>query len=315
METMNVSRVLAIMTLVLLSSVTVAAVPVSAEPGVIRVPQDFPTIQEAVDFASPGDMIIVGPGEYYGAVIVDKENVEIRGLGAVIVDGPPHDVNPDLKMGFFFPSPFPSRVTISGFTFMVDLPILGRGCDYVTVEHNVMIKPIQGVTCNSGKGWTINFNDIHGINVSTTYYGIGVYIVSTPLPTPTPIASNNLVAFNKITMNFPSPRPYPFIGILLDSIEGGIVRGNKIVHNQVEMTGSGPWPFPAIGIGMLCIDPSVGSLLYENKIGFNDLRGSSLEILGFPWGSVFWDYNDISRNLGTNRAYDGLLPNEFKPLI
>jgi len=31
-------------------------------PGVLNVPDDYPTIQEAIDAASNGDKIIVGPG-------------------------------------------------------------------------------------------------------------------------------------------------------------------------------------------------------------------------------------------------------------
>ena len=38
----------------------------------LRVPQDHPTIQAAVDAASPGDTIVIGPGTYNENVIVDK---------------------------------------------------------------------------------------------------------------------------------------------------------------------------------------------------------------------------------------------------
>ena len=310
-EARYASRVLTIMTIIFLTSVTVAAIPINAQPIVIRVPQDYSTIQNAVDIASPGDTIIVGSGEYYGAIL-DKDNVEIRGLGAVIVDGPQHDSDPNLKIGFFCVSPLSIGVTISGFTFMVDLPILGRGCDYVTVEHNVMIQPLQGVTCVGGSRWSISHNEIYGIKYLLSYYGAGILIYS--VSSSDPSASGNLVAFNKITGDFPDFRELPPIGIWLSS-QGGIVTRNKIVHNQVVMTGSGPQPLPPGAIVMSCLDPNVQSLLYDNKIGFNDLRGSSIEIFGFPWGSAFWDYNDISRNLGMNRVYDGMPPNEFKPLI
>ena len=83
MKAMNVSRVLAIMMIVLMASGTMAALQVSAKSRVIRVPRDFSTIQDAVNFASPGDTIIVGPGEYYGANV--NKPVKIRGAGAFIV--------------------------------------------------------------------------------------------------------------------------------------------------------------------------------------------------------------------------------------
>jgi hypothetical protein len=44
------------------------------------VPDQYPTIQEAVDAAEPHDLIMVGPGEYAGAVI-DRAPVIIEGSG------------------------------------------------------------------------------------------------------------------------------------------------------------------------------------------------------------------------------------------
>jgi hypothetical protein len=52
----------------------------SANAGVIRVPEDFATIQEAVDVANAHDTIKVGPGDYAGAYIV-REPVIIQGSG------------------------------------------------------------------------------------------------------------------------------------------------------------------------------------------------------------------------------------------
>lgn len=46
---------------------------------VLRVPSDFSTIQAAVDAASPGDQIRVGPGEWCGATI-DKQVGSTPGL-------------------------------------------------------------------------------------------------------------------------------------------------------------------------------------------------------------------------------------------
>lgn len=52
----------------------------SANAGVIRVPEDFATIQEAVDVANAYDTIEVGPGDYTGAYIV-RVPVIIKGSG------------------------------------------------------------------------------------------------------------------------------------------------------------------------------------------------------------------------------------------
>ncbi|HEY8488122.1 MAG TPA: right-handed parallel beta-helix repeat-containing protein [Thermaerobacter sp.] len=55
----------------------------------LRVPEDYPTIQAAVDAAEPGDLILVGPGVYYEEVVVTKPHLTIRGLdrNRVIIDG------------------------------------------------------------------------------------------------------------------------------------------------------------------------------------------------------------------------------------
>ena len=57
--------------------------------GVIAVPADYATIQEAVDAAAPGDLILISPGTYYEAVNVGTDNLTIRGLdrNTVVLDG------------------------------------------------------------------------------------------------------------------------------------------------------------------------------------------------------------------------------------
>ncbi len=56
---------------------------------VLEVPDDYETIQAAVDAAEPGDLVLIAPGEYHEAVDVETENVTIRGLdrNTTILDG------------------------------------------------------------------------------------------------------------------------------------------------------------------------------------------------------------------------------------
>ena len=60
-----------------------------ADDGVLAVPDEFATIQEAVDAASPGDLVLISPGVYNEAVNVTTDELTIRGLdrNEVILDG------------------------------------------------------------------------------------------------------------------------------------------------------------------------------------------------------------------------------------
>jgi len=298
----------------------VTAVPVSAAPATVwHVPDDCDTIQEAVDGANPGDKIIVAAGDWYGALVTKA--VEIRGEdGAVIVGG--SSVGPG-ECGFRIAS---DGVTISHFTFEVEFPVYSRpdAFDDVTVEHNVMDAPVQGVTNWNGSGWTIRHNIITGLWDFTgdiTGGGIGIFIgASVGLP-----AKDNLVAFNKITGDFPEERNYTCTGICLITY-GPEITGNKVVHNDVLITGLDTHAIGMTFSKWYTADINPEDVLKDNKIGFNDLRGSSVEIGCTIWDqdsndylspevarALMEDYNSISRNLGENRAYDDIPAKEFRP--
>ena len=130
----------------------------------------------------------------------------------------------------------------------------------------------------------------------------------------------------KITGEFPEERAYHCTGIVLMTY-GGEMTGNKVVHNDVLVTG---WEASAIGMTFSWFTPAgiePENVLYDNKIGFNDLRGSDVGIsfiIANPARDGYLpedeardlmeEYNLISRNLGENRAYDGIPAREFRPV-
>ncbi len=61
----------------------------NSEPRTLLVPENFSTIQAAVDAAKPGDLVLISPGVYEESVKVDQEQIVIRGLdrNEVVVDG------------------------------------------------------------------------------------------------------------------------------------------------------------------------------------------------------------------------------------
>ena len=74
-----------------MTATLVAALAVALGGGVVRVPQDAPTVQTGVDAAAPGDVVLVDRGTYPGGVVVPKAKagLTIRGVdrNAVVFDG------------------------------------------------------------------------------------------------------------------------------------------------------------------------------------------------------------------------------------
>jgi hypothetical protein len=65
------------------------AAPAVAAGDVHKVPQDHPTIQDAVNAAADGDTILISAGTYDESVlVVSKKNLLIEGKGKVVIDPP-----------------------------------------------------------------------------------------------------------------------------------------------------------------------------------------------------------------------------------
>ncbi|TET81976.1 hypothetical protein E3J38_02975, partial [candidate division TA06 bacterium] len=59
----------------LLVAFVILLLGIEAAASVLNVPSDYPTIQEAIDAASRGDTVKVGPGIYYENVRISKRLV------------------------------------------------------------------------------------------------------------------------------------------------------------------------------------------------------------------------------------------------
>ena len=64
--------------LLVLGFVALLALTTAANAATIYVPDGCPTIQQAVNYASPGDEIVVRDGTYYENIVVAKSYLTIR---------------------------------------------------------------------------------------------------------------------------------------------------------------------------------------------------------------------------------------------
>ena len=178
---------------------------------VIYVPDDYPTIQAAVDAASPGDTIIVRDGTYTENVVVNKDHLTIEsenGADSTTVQAANHDHVFEVTADY---------VNISGFTTKgaSGYPSAGiylSGSDSDNVEHcnisnNNVSNSRYAVYLHSSSNNTISGN-------IASNNGWGIFLES---------GSNNQLTNNTANSNE--------IGILLWSSSNNIVK-NVVSNNH-----------------------------------------------------------------------------------
>ena len=288
------------------------------------VPEDFATIQDAIDSpsVSAGDTIRVSPGNHYGAYV--SKEVEIKGEGgAVINNGPLHPAG--LTMGFRLLAGS-DGATISHLGFTADLAIMnGAAINDVSVHHCTFTNTIQAISNWCGSGWQISHNVINDLRTRNGG-GIGILIADYTGGT----VQDNVVSHNKITGTMHiSPGDgggYNGSGIVLYAdfrwgSEGAeAIKNNHVVKNKVSLVAQeDPEAPPVNPIDVVAfeltdtrddINAEPYPVIFDNAIGFNDWRGTVLQEVFTPLDLE--NYNDLSQNLGTNRGH-GLHPSIFGP--
>ncbi len=279
------------------------------------VPSDFFTIKDAIESIDvyDGDRIMVEPGEHMGALVTKR--VEIKGEGgAIIIGGPPHGSG--LSQGFRLMGGS-DGATISHLHFTVDLAIMnGAAVDDVTVTQSTFENAVQAISNWSGSGWEISHNVITDLRTRNGG-GIGILVADWTGG----IVENNVVSHNKISGTLHvDPNDgggYNGTGIVLyadfrwgwDGADA--IRFNRVVKNKISLVSDTPGVVDVAAIELTdtrnILDASV---VFDNAIGFNDMRGTELQLALTP--ETLGDVNDISRNLGDNRGH-GLHPSAFGP--
>ena len=92
------------------------------------------------------------------------------------------------------------------------------------------------------------------------------------------------------------------------------IKNNCVVKNKVSMVSDTPTIVDIVAFEMTDTRDDISAdpypVIFDNAIGFNDFRGTALQIALTP--ENLGDCNWISRNLGDNRGH-GLHPSVFGP--
>ena len=268
-----------------------------ALPDALRVPDDYGTIQDAVDNAAPGDLILIAPGTYYESVIVETDDLVIRGLdrNEVIIDGEHERPN-----GFIV---FSNGVAIENLTvhshtsngvfftgdYGTDIIVDGYRASYVTAYNN----GLYGIYAFNAQNGVFEHSYGSGHPDSGFYIGQcnpcnavidNVISEHNALGYSGTNASDNIVIMNSI---FRHNR----LGVVpntLDSEElapqGNItVVGNLVTDNGNEETPrrSADWDI-GFGVGIVAAGGN-DNLIVRNRVENNSYAGIAL--------SIFFDQN------------------------
>lgn len=228
-------------------------VSVKANPNIIYVPTDYPTIQDAINHATSGDTIFVHKETYYEHVIANK-SVSLIGedRNLTIIDGGGTGNVIHLESG---------DVYISGFTIqnggkgLYDSGIfIDHASDNNNISHNTIAYSSNGICLSYSLRSTIfdntvsdnkygislyssNNNEIYGNNAPDNKYGIALYSSNNNKIHSNNASSNiingiylHLSGNNEISSNIASFNGYD--GISLDFSDNNVISDNIASNND-----------------------------------------------------------------------------------
>ena len=290
-ERKAVSGIILILLLASMLTFTVNIKPAKSEPAAIIVPDDYPTIQEAIDHASDGDTIFVRDGRYYENIHMNKSICLVgENKHGTIIDG---------NFTGTVVAITADNVNVSNFTICNGEPH-GHG---VSIEHskdcfisnNIITNSLFGIKLSESSnntiadnrvfcpqdwmGVTLYFSDGNTLTNNTFSSGyVGILLSS---------ANHNTLNNNKLYSNW--------FGIRLANSNNNTIVANKVFNNS-------------IGIYIASYDsPGINNLVYHNNFVNNteqaaESNSTNIWHSGYPSGGNYWsDYAGIDDYSGPNQ--------------
>ena len=261
-------------------------------PADIVVPNDFDTMQEAIDAADEGDVIKVLPGTYKEQITISK-NITIIGSGAktTIIESPPlAELEPNvIGLPYIVEVNNGAEVIMKGFTI--------KGLEGINCDDLIGVSVIQDGTINLKhaviKGCTLNsvavgFEGTGNATITKTfitdYRDHGVFAIG-PNTTLT-------MSYNKIVGS--SPGREGIIGILFVFDTLGTITNNEISDNICDIPNTcGPnWFNQTQAFGIVADTVSEGTVIANNYVSNND---AGIGVFGES-GCCIVDYNKLKDN-------------------
>jgi parallel beta-helix repeat protein len=273
----TLSRSLAVLLVVSLSFFSLTILDAKADPRIITVPDEYPTIQEAINQTDDGDTVYVKTGVYIENPIINKTiNLIGENKDSTIID-----VTAGLKIQ-------KDKVTITGFTIYDGHDAISLATNNCTITNNIIKQATHGIVI-FGQGNYIAENIFEPIGLSSA---IQLNFASQNLVENNYIDScvegiqiwqnsyNNTITKNKI------------INIEDTAISFQYSYDNTIILNSIENSGCGT-----------SIYGSNYNFITKNNYINNDIHFSANEWYYLTWSNPR-SVNTISKNYWSN--YTGL---------
>ena len=252
--------------------------PAGATPGTVIVPQDYPTIQQAIDVCSPGGTVLVGPGTY-------NENITV--WKPLTIKGENKDTTiMDQVEAFIVCHITADNVTISGFTIKDgSIGVSIDASDEATITNNI-------ITSNDDGMWaTSSLDNVISNNTISDNLFMGVYLKA---------SNNTTLNSNTIVTNT--------YGIYIENSEHNSVCGNNLSLNYADGIDVINSSYNAVFHNMISnnsrgiyLQGSNSNSIYENNLVNNLDQAGAEDIITNSWddgthGNYWSNYTGIDSN-------------------